>query len=106
MGPPAAPPDLGVPEVVIEKPPPSAGRLARLRGRLARSHSAIGSVLLNLLSSGKLDDQAWEDIEDTLISADMGVGPARELVERAADRGQGGRGTPTRARSGTCCGPT
>jgi fused signal recognition particle receptor len=81
-GPPAAPPDLGVPEVVIEKPPPSAGRLARLRGRLARSHSAIGSVLLNLLSSGKLDDQGWEDIEDTLISADMGVGPARELVQR------------------------
>jgi fused signal recognition particle receptor len=82
VGPPAAAPDLGVPEVVIEKPPPSAGRLARLRGRLARSHSAIGSVLLNLLSSGKLDDQGWEDIEDTLISADMGVGPARELVQR------------------------
>ena len=80
--PPAAPPELGVPEVVIEKPPPSAGRLARLRGRLARSHSAIGSVLLNLLSSGKLDEQGWEDIEDTLISADMGVGPARELVQR------------------------
>ena len=83
--PPAAPADRGVPEVpevVIEKPPPSAGRLVRLRGRLARSHSAIGSVLLNLLSSGKLDEQAWEDIEDTLISADMGVGPARELVQR------------------------
>ncbi len=84
---PAAPPDLGVPAdlgaagAVVEKPPPSAGRLTRLRGRLARSHSAIGSVLLGLLSSGKLDDQAWEDIEDTLISADMGVGPARELVQ-------------------------
>ena len=85
---PAAPPDLGVPTdlagpgAVVEKPPPSAGRLARLRGRLARSHSAIGSVLLNLLSTGKLDEQAWEDVEDTLISADMGVGPARELVQR------------------------
>jgi fused signal recognition particle receptor len=67
---------------VIEKPPPSAGRLTRLRGRLARSHTAIGSVLLNLISSGKLDEQAWEDMEDTLISADMGVGPARELVEQ------------------------
>lgn len=75
-----APPER-VPERAIEKPPPSAGRLARLRGRLARSHTAIGSVLLSLISSGKLDDQAWEEIEDTLISADMGVGPARELVE-------------------------
>jgi fused signal recognition particle receptor len=86
--PPAGPPDVvappeitEVPGVVVELPPPSAGRLARLRSRLARSHTAIGSVLLNLISSGKLDEQAWEDIEDTLISADMGVGPARELVE-------------------------
>ncbi|HTA01211.1 MAG TPA: signal recognition particle-docking protein FtsY [Streptosporangiaceae bacterium] len=77
------PPDIAeVPGVVVERPPPSAGRLARLRSRLARSQSAMGSVLLNLISSGKLDEQAWEDIEDTLISADMGVGPARELVEK------------------------
>jgi fused signal recognition particle receptor len=78
-----APPHIAeVPSVVLERPPPSAGRLARLRSRLARSHSAIGSVLLNLISSGKLDEQTWEEIEDTLISADMGVGPARELVEK------------------------
>jgi fused signal recognition particle receptor len=77
------PPEVAeVPGLVVERPPPSAGRLARLRSRLARSHSAIGSVLLNLISSGKLDEQAWDDIEDTLISADMGVGPARELVDR------------------------
>jgi fused signal recognition particle receptor len=75
-------PDLETPPSVIEKPPPSAGRLTRLRSRLARSHTAIGSVLLNLISTGRLDDQAYEDIEDTLISADMGVGPARELVEQ------------------------
>jgi fused signal recognition particle receptor len=85
----AAPPDVTAPPevaelpgVVVERPPPSAGRLARLRGRLARSHSAIGSVLLNLISTGRLDEQAFEQMEDTLISADMGVGPARELVEK------------------------
>jgi fused signal recognition particle receptor len=39
-------------------------------------------VLLGLLSSDKLDEQAWEEIEDTLITADMGVGPARQLVEQ------------------------
>ena len=79
----AAPPEVAeVPGVVVERPPPSAGRLARLRSRLARSHSAIGSVLLNLISTGKLDEQAFEQMEDTLISADMGVGPARELVEK------------------------
>ncbi len=78
-----APPDVAeVPASVVERPPPSAGRLARLRSRLARSQSAIGTVLLNLISAGKLDEQAWEEIEDTLITADMGVGPARELVEQ------------------------
>ncbi|HEU5416223.1 MAG TPA: signal recognition particle-docking protein FtsY [Streptosporangiaceae bacterium] len=65
-----------------EVPPPSAGRLVRLRGRLARSQSALGSALLSLLSSGKLDEAGWEEIEDTLITADMGVGPARQLVEQ------------------------
>jgi fused signal recognition particle receptor len=66
----------------VEQPPPSAGRMARLRGRLARSQSAFGSVLLSLLSTGNLDEQAWEEIEDTLITADMGVGPARQIVEQ------------------------
>jgi len=79
----AAPPEVTpVPAEVVEKPPPSAGRLARLRGRLARSHNAFGSVLLNLISSGKLDEESWEEMEDTLITADMGVGPARQLVEQ------------------------
>jgi fused signal recognition particle receptor len=77
------PPDLAqVPGGVIERPPPSAGRLAKLRSRLARSQSAFGTVLLNLLSSGKVDDQTWEEIEETLITADMGVGPARQLVDQ------------------------
>jgi fused signal recognition particle receptor len=77
---PAAPsPQAPVPE--LEKPPPSAGRLAALRGRLARSQSGLGSVLLSLLSRGTLDEQTWEEIEDTLITADVGVGPARQMVD-------------------------
>jgi fused signal recognition particle receptor len=82
----AAPPDISAvpaaPAAPPEAPPPSAGRLVRLRGRLARSQSAFGSVLLSLLARDGLDDQAWEEIEDTLITADMGVTPAREIVER------------------------
>jgi fused signal recognition particle receptor len=64
-----------------EKPPPSAGRLVRLRSRLARSQSALGGVLLGLLSSDRLDEQTWEEIEETLITADMGVAPARQIVD-------------------------
>ncbi len=66
--------------VVIERPPPSAGRMVRLRGRLARSQNAFGTALLSLLSSGKLDDDTWDEIEEVLITADMGAGPAAQLV--------------------------
>jgi len=65
----------------IEKPPPSAGRLVRLRDRLSRSQSSMGSVLLGLLSRDRLDDDTWDEIEEVLITADVGVVPARQIVE-------------------------
>ena len=74
-------PSAAAPAPELEKPPPSAGRLAALRGRLARSQSGLGSALLTLLSRGTLDEQTWEEIEDTLITADVGVAPARQMVD-------------------------
>ena len=65
----------------VERPPPSAGRMVRLRARLARSQSSVGSALLNLLSRDRLDDETWDEIEEVLITADVGVAPARVMVE-------------------------
>ncbi len=70
----------------VERPETARGRLARLRSRLARSNTAIGRSLLALLSRERLDEQAWEDVEDTLISADLGVDAATELVESLRTR--------------------
>ena len=70
----------------IEKPASARGRLARLRARLARSNNAIGNALLSLLSSGGLDEQSWEDVEDTLLQADLGVEATNELVARLRTR--------------------
>jgi fused signal recognition particle receptor len=79
---PAAPPRAPEPPAPeIEKPPPSAGRLVRLRDRLSRSQSSVGSVLLGLLSRDRLDDDTWDEIEEVLITADVGVAPARQIVE-------------------------
>ncbi|NLC97847.1 MAG: signal recognition particle-docking protein FtsY [Actinomycetales bacterium] len=58
------------------------GRLARLRERLARSQSSLGRGLMSLLGAGDLTEAQWEEIEDTLLAADVGVGPATELVEK------------------------
>ncbi len=59
---------------------PLAGRMTRLRGRLARSQTGFGAVLLGLLSRDGLDDQGWEEIEDTLVGADLGAAPAAQIV--------------------------
>ncbi|MEU9241068.1 signal recognition particle-docking protein FtsY [Streptomyces shenzhenensis] len=76
--------ELPVPE--IEIPEPTAGRLVRLRARLSRSQNALGKGLLTLLSREHLDDETWEEIEDILLTADVGVQPTTELVDRLRER--------------------
>ncbi|MEU9335306.1 signal recognition particle-docking protein FtsY [Streptomyces sp. NPDC048290] len=83
--PPAGPADA-LPAVEIEVPEPTAGRLVRLRARLSRSQNALGKGLLALLSREHLDDETWEEIEDILLTADVGVMPTQELVERLRER--------------------
>ncbi|MBP6524677.1 MAG: signal recognition particle receptor subunit alpha, partial [Dermatophilaceae bacterium] len=82
---PALEPEVITPEPVptptLERPDAPAGRLRRLRARLARSNSALGKGLLALLSGGKLDEAAWEEVEDTLLAADLGVAATTELVD-------------------------
>ena len=76
----------GAPTIEIERPKPTKGRLAALRARLARSNSALGRGLLALLTSDKIDEDTWEEIEDTLIMSDLGVDASSDLVERLRTR--------------------
>ncbi len=69
------------PVPTVERPEAPAGRLRRLRARLARSNTALGKGLLALLSGGKLDEAAWEEVEDTLLAADLGVAATTDLVD-------------------------
>jgi fused signal recognition particle receptor len=71
---------------VVEKPEGTASRLTRLRERLARSQGGLGRGLLALLSRDRLDEDTWESIEDTLLTADVGVKPTQELVENLRSR--------------------
>lgn len=65
---------------------PAAGRLGKLRGRLSRSQNAIGQGLMGILSAGDLDDDAWEDIEDTLIMADLGTKATMQVTDSLRDK--------------------
>ena len=80
---PAASPE---PEEPVEEIAPAAGRLGRLRGRLSRSQNMIGKSVLGILSAGDLDEDAWEEIEDTLIMADLGTKVTMEAVEKLRER--------------------
>ncbi len=71
---------------VLETPEPTAGRLVRLRARLARSQTALGRGLLSVLSRDHLEEDDWEEIEDSLISADVGVEATQVIVERLKER--------------------
>jgi fused signal recognition particle receptor len=81
-----APVDQADPTSTIERPAPVAGRMQRLRARLARSNSAVGRGLLDLLSRDSLSEPDWEAVEDLLLGADLGVGPSTELVDRLRER--------------------
>ena len=76
---PAVPEPVGAPE--LETPPPSAGRMVRLRARLARSQGTLGRGLLTLLSRDTIDDDTWDEVEETLLTADVGVASTRQIVD-------------------------
>jgi fused signal recognition particle receptor len=86
---PAAPPEpseAAAAVTTLERPEGTASRLVRLRQRLAGSQGGLGRGLLALLSRERLDDDTWEAIEDTLLTADVGVAPTQQLVEHLRTR--------------------
>lgn len=83
---PPPPPEPMVVEPEVEVPLPSAGRMVRLRARLARSQNALGKGLLELLSRDRLDEEVWEEIEETLLASDLGVAPTQAIVEELRTR--------------------
>src|SRR3954453_24013310 len=82
----AAPAGEAAPVTTLERPEGTASRLVRLRQRLAGSQGGRGRGLLSLFSRDQLDADTWQDIEDTLLTADVGVAPTQQLVENLRTR--------------------
>ncbi|WP_314213455.1 signal recognition particle-docking protein FtsY [Pseudarthrobacter equi] len=76
----------GLEVIPVETPLPVAGRLTRLRERLVRSNSVMGKGLLALLSSDKIDENVWDEVEETLLLADLGTEPTMQLVDALRER--------------------
>jgi fused signal recognition particle receptor len=70
----------------LEAIEPSEGRLERLRGRLSRSQNALGRSMLGLIGGGDLDEDSWQDVEDTLLVADLGPVVTDSVVAQLRSR--------------------
>ena len=79
-------PAAGAQPPQLEQPEPVAGRMVRLRERLARSGSPLGARLLAVLSRDHLTEEDWEEIEELLLLGDVGAGPTAELVDALRER--------------------
>jgi len=72
---------LPEPEPELDRPEATLTRWARLRRRLSSSNNALARALADLLAVDKIDADVWDDFETTLITSDLGVGPATELTD-------------------------
>lgn len=62
------------------------GFFSRLKLGLTKTRKNIGEKITNLVKSNrKLDDDFWEELEEILIEADVGVGTSLELVKSVRD---------------------
>ena len=88
VAPPAEAPETPqAPEVAeVEAIAPPEGRLERLRGRLAKSQNALGRSVLGLIGGGDLDEDSWQDVEDTLLVADLGPVATESVVSQLRSR--------------------
>lgn len=72
------------PEAEIEET--KEGLFAKLRSGLSQTHSGIFGRLGGILSKKEIDESTWDDFEETLIMADLGVGTTMKLRERIESR--------------------
>jgi fused signal recognition particle receptor len=82
VAPPTAPPQPGTvvlePEVVepeVVAPP------VRLRDRMARARSTFAGAFAGVRGRRGITDETWDDLEEALLRADVGVGVSTDLLD-------------------------
>jgi fused signal recognition particle receptor len=85
-----APPDLIEPPVIVEPPvveepavveePPAVK--PRLRDRLGKARSTLSGFMGSVLTRDKIDADTWDELEEALIRADVGVGTTTDILDR------------------------
>lgn len=65
----------------IEAPESRESRSIRLRARLAHTNNLFGKTLFKILSRDILSDDDWDEVEDTLLIADVGADTSEQIID-------------------------
>lgn len=65
----------------LDAPESVGSRMTRLKAKLAGSANPFGKALFNILAKDNLSEDDWQDVEDTLLLADVGAEASERLVE-------------------------
>ena len=84
----------------VETPEAAGTRMQRLKARLSKSGNPFGRALFNILAKDQLSEADWEDVEDTLLLADVGAEASEQLVgELRNDARIAGQSDPAEVRA-------
>lgn len=84
----------------VETPEAAGTRMQRLKARLSKSGNPFGRALFNILAKDQLSESDWEDVEDTLLLADVGAEASEQLVgELRNDARIAGQSDPAEVRA-------
>jgi fused signal recognition particle receptor len=77
------------PDTVVEEPPvvePEPVKPLSLRDRLVKARSTFAGAFSSILGRSGITDETWDDLEEALLRADVGLGVADALIEPLKER--------------------
>ncbi len=75
------------PEQIVQEQPEKSGLWSRFKSGLTRTRSGLTDGLSSLVLGKKtIDDELFEEIEDLLLSADVGIDATQEIIDELTAR--------------------
>jgi fused signal recognition particle receptor len=72
--------------IVAEAPPAPVPVRPRFRDRLTKARGLLSGYVGSLVGRDRIDDETWEELEEALIRADVGVQPTADLLDHLRRR--------------------
>ena len=87
----AVPEEIPSAEEALEAAPPVERTKPRLRDRLGKTRAAFTGAFSVVTGRGKVDDETWDELEEALIMADVGVPTTTKVIDAVRQRAEAER---------------